>query len=402
MEKILTILEKYNQKHLIEHYRNLNEQEKEEFACNLKRIDFSYLDLLNNKEEKQQLHLEPIDVVSTIDIEKNKDEYEKVGIKALKEHQIGALLLAGGMGTRLGCNGPKGMFNIGVNKDVYIFEILINNMLDVVKQTGCYIPLFVMTNVDSNLDIINFFEEHDYFGYDKNFVCFFEQEMAPCVSFDGKILLKNETEIVVSPNGNGGWFKSLLKNEKAKQMLESFNLRYINVFSVDNVLQRISDPVFVGAIVSNNAEIGSKVIKKVSDEEKVGVICLKNGKPAVVEYIDLDAETVSKRNEKGERMFNYGVTLNYLFRLDYLYDTMENKLPVHIVKKQINHYDGENYVTDENLKFEFLCVDMIEFANKVIATEVVREKEFAPVKNKEGNDSVATARELLIKNGYEI
>jgi len=402
MEKILTILEKYNQKHLIEHYRNLNEQEKEEFACNLKRIDFSYLDLLNNKEEKQQLHLEPIDVVSTIDIEKNKDEYEKVGIKALKEHQIGALLLAGGMGTRLGCNGPKGMFNIGVNKDVYIFEILINNMLDVVKQTGCYIPLFVMTNVDSNLDIINFFEEHDYFGYDKNFVCFFEQEMAPCVSFDGKILLKNETEIVVSPNGNGGWFKSFLKNEKAKQMLESFNLRYINVFSVDNVLQRISDPVFVGAIVSNNAEIGSKVIKKVSDEEKVGVICLKNGKPAVVEYIDLDAETVSKRNEKGERMFNYGVTLNYLFRLDYLYDTMENKLPVHIVKKQINHYDGENYVTDENLKFEFLCVDMIEFANKVIATEVVREKEFAPVKNKEGNDSVATARELLIKNGYEI
>jgi len=400
--EVLKLLEKYNQTNLIKHYNNLSEAGKFKLALNLRKIDFSYLDLLNQKDVKKELNLKPIDVLSTKDIEKNIEEYEKAGVRALKDISVGAVLLAGGMGTRLGCNGPKGMFNIGVNKDVYIFEILINNMLDVVKQTGEFIPLFVMTNEDSHLDIINFFKEHNYFGYNKDYVCFFAQEMAPCVSFNGEILLKNETEIVVSPNGNGGWFKSIVNNAEASKMLKKFNLKYLNVFSVDNVLQRISDPAFVGAVVSSNAEIGSKVIAKVSDDEKVGVICLKNGKPAVVEYIDLDSETVSKRNENGERVFNYGVTLNYLFKIDYLYDTMENKLPVHIVKKQINHFDGENYVTDENLKFEYLCVDMIEFANKVIPYEVVREKEFAPVKNKEGKDSVATARELLIKNGYEI
>lgn len=396
-------LKKYKQEHLLKFYEELSGEKKLALQEQIKEIDFSYLDALG-KEENQKGVITPIKAMTISEINENKDKFEKIGLEALKNQEVGALLLAGGMGTRLGSDNPKGMYNIGKTKDVYIFQRLIENLLDVVEKCGKPIPFFVMTSEKNHVATVNFLEEHNYFGYDKNYVRFFVQEMAPCIDLNGKVLLEEKGRVATSPNGNGGWFNSLLKNKEAKEMLEKFNLKWLNIFAVDNVLQKIADPVFIGATLAEGYEIGSKVIRKVDPFEKVGVMCNKNGKPSIVEYIDLTDEMAVEVDENGERVYNFGVILNYLFNVELLYNIKDKKLPIHVVTKKVEYINenGDKVVpTQPNAhKFEMLCVDMIEFASACLPFEVVREKEFAPIKNKTGVDSVESAQALLEKNGY--
>lgn len=392
------------QEQLLRFENELSQQEKEELYAQIERLDFSYLEELDKKETAKSGEITPIGAMKAEEIEKNKDKFEKIGIASLKKTEVGILLLAGGMGTRLGSDAPKGMYNIGKTRDVYIFQRIFENVLDVVKKTGEYVPFFIMTSEKNNDDTINFLEEKKYFGYDKNYVKFFVQDMAPCVDKKGKVLLEEKGRVATSPNGNGGWFNSLLNNKEAKTMLEHYNVKWLNVFAVDNVLQKIADPVFIGATLDGNFQIGAKVIKKADPYEKVGVMCNKNGKPSIVEYIDLTDDMANEVDANGERVYNYGVILNYLFSVDLLYKIKDEKLPIHIVTKKVEHLDEKgNLVQPQEPnahKFEMLCVDMIEFADNCLVFEVIREKEFAPIKNKTGVDSVESAQALLEKNGY--
>lgn len=399
-------LKKYNQEHLLKFENELSSKEKEELKNQIESLDFSYLEELNKTEEKTENVITPIKAMTTKEIEANKSKFEEVGLRALKEQKIGALLLAGGMGTRLGSDNPKGMYNIGKTKDVFIFQRLFENLLEVVNQCGMPIPFFIMTSEKNNDATVKFIKEHNYFGYNPEYVKFFVQEMAPCVDLNGNILLEAKNRVATSPNGNGGWFNSLLNNKDAKEMFEKFNIEWLNIFAVDNVLQKIADPVFVGATLGGNYQIGSKVIRKVDAFEKVGVMCNKNNKPSIVEYIDLTDEMAQETDENGERVYNFGVILNYLFNVDLLYKIKDKKLPVHVVTKKVEHIDENGNLikpeTPNAHKFEMLCVDMIEFADNCLPFEVIREKEFAPIKNKTGVDSVESAQALLEKNGYKL
>ena len=339
------------------------------------------------------------------EIEKNKESFKATGLKAIKEGKVGAVLLAGGMGTRLGSDNPKGMYNIGETKEVFIFERIISNLLDVVKEAGAWVHLFVMTS-DKNHDITTkFFEEKNYFGYNKDYVSFFKQEMAPASDYNGKIYMESKSRMSTSPNGNGGWFVSMDKAGLVKKMEEA-GIEWLNVFAVDNVLQRMADPIFVGAVIEKNCSVGSKVVRKAAPDEKVGVMCLEDGKPSIVEYYELTDELINAKDENGDPAYNYGVILNYLFRVKNLMEIMEKELPLHIVEKKIPYIDKEgNLVKPEEVngyKFESLILDMIHMMDSCLPFEVVREKEFAPIKNKVGVDSVETARELLKKNGVEL
>lgn len=399
-------LTKYNQLHLLNFENELTNEEKSKLHNQIEELDFDYLNELTKTTQQENNVITPIKAMTINEIDKNKQDFERLGLDILSKQKVGALLLAGGMGTRLGSDKPKGMFNIGKTKEVYIFQRLIENTLKVVEKCGKPIPFFIMTSEKNNDDTIRFFEEKNYFGYDKNYIRFFVQEMAPCVDLNGTILLENKNRIATSPNGNGGWFNSLLQNEKAKQMLKEFDIEWLNVFAVDNVLQSIADPVFIGATVNGNYQIGSKVIRKVDPYEKVGVMCNKNGKPSIVEYIDLTDDMAHETDENDERVYNFGVILNYLFNVDLLYKIKDKKLPVHIVTKKVEHIDKSgNLVKPETPnahKFEMLCVDMIEFADTCLPFEVDRQKEFAPIKNKTGVDSVESAQQLLELNGYKL
>lgn len=394
------------QEQLLRFENELSKQEKDELYAQIEKLDFTYLEELNKKPEKNTAEITPIKATRVEDIEKQKEKYEAIGLDALKKTEVGILLLAGGMGTRLGSDSPKGMYNIGKTRDVYIFQRIFENVLDVVHQSGEFIPFFIMTSEKNNEETINFLEEKNYFGYDKKYVKFFIQDMAPCVDLKGKVLLEEKGRVATSPNGNGGWFNSLLNNKDAKAMLELHKIKWLNVFAVDNVLQRIADPVFVGATLEGNYQIGAKVIKKADPYEKVGVMCNKNGKPSIVEYIDLTDKMANEVDKNGERVYNYGVILNYLFSIDLLYKIKDEKLPIHVVTKKVEHIDEKgNLIQPQEPnahKFEMLCVDMIEFADNCLVYEVLREKEFAPIKNKTGVDSVETAQALLEKNGYEL
>lgn len=406
-EKAKELLEKKEQSQLLKYYDKLDEEQKKALLKQISEIDFGLLDYIKKEgNHSEKGVITPLDdAVSINDIERNKEKYTAIGTDAIRRGEVAALLLAGGMGTRLGSDKPKGMYNIGETKDVFIFEMLINNLLDVVNQTGAWIPLYIMTSEKNNDDTVNFLKEKNYFGYDADYVEFFVQEMAPAVSFDGKIYLEEKGRIATSPNGNGGWFISFVNAglcEKAKEK----GVKYINIFAVDNVCQRMADPCFVGAMIDGGYRSASKVVAKANPEEKVGVLCLEDGKPSIVEYYELTENMRYQTDEKGELSYKYGVILNYLFHIEDLEKNLENNLSVHVVKKKIEHLDENGNIVkpeEENgYKFETLVLDMIHMMDNCLAYEVEREREFAPIKNKEGVDSVETARELLKKNGVQL
>ncbi|MBO5394665.1 MAG: UTP--glucose-1-phosphate uridylyltransferase [Clostridia bacterium] len=399
-----TFLENINQHHLLRFADELSIDEQEVLAQQLREIDFSYLDHLNKADKVDMRAIEPINVMRVEEIKQQKNSFEKIGLESLAKGEVGLVLVAGGMGTRLGIDGPKGVYNIGKTRDVFIFQCLFENALEVVKKCGKMMPFFIMTSEKNNQETIEFLEAKNYFGYDKNMVKFFIQEMAPCVGMDGKILLEEKGRVATSPNGHGGWFKSLVKNPDTAKALEESGVQWLNVFAVDNVLQKIADPIFVGAVVSGGYDVGAKVVKKADPFEKVGVVCKKNGRPSVVEYVDLTDEIAFSTDENGVKLYDHGVIFNYLFNLDMLYKTKDIPLPIHVVNKKVEHIDEEgNKIRPEKpnaLKFEMMCADMVELGKNCLSFEVVREKEFAPIKNKRGVDSVESAQQLLEQNGY--
>ena len=399
-------LAKYGQEHVLASYDNLDEEGKKAILFQIEDTDFSVLEVYKNRNhEAEKGKIEPLPAMELPEIEKGKVEYYAAGLDAVKAGKVGAVLLAGGMGTRLGSDNPKGMYNIGTTKEVYIFQRIIENLLDVVHMAGAWVHLFVMTSDKNNDATISFLKEKEFFGYNPDYVHFFIQEMAPAVDRNGKIYMESPCRMSTSPNGNGGWFSSMAKAGLAEQAL-SWGVEWLNTFAVDNVLQRIADPVFVGAVIKSGKTVGAKVVKKNAPDEKVGVICLEDGHPSIVEYYELTDELMNAKNGKGEPAYYFGVILNYLFRLDELMSIADKKMPLHIVEKKIPYMNekGETVKPESpnGYKFETLVLDMIRLADSCLPFEVVREREFAPIKNKTGIDSVESARDLCQKNGIEL
>lgn len=405
LDRVKAKLAKYGQEQVLKYYDELNEKEKDELLSQIEATDMEILDACNHKEDLVKRGvIEPLAAMELSEIEANKERFTDIGLEAIRSGKVGAVLLAGGMGTRLGSDNPKGMYNVGITHELYIFECLVNNLLDVVHQTDAWIHLFVMTSDKNNEATVSFMEEHAYFGYNPKYVHFFKQEMAAATDYNGKIYLEEKGKLSTSPNGNGGWFISL---EKAGllDLVHNQGIEWINVFAVDNVLQRIADPCFVGATIDKNCVVGSKVVRKAAPDEKVGAMCLEDGKPSIVEYYDMTEELMNAKNEKGEPAYNFGVILNYLFYVPDL-EKMMSSLPLHIVEKKIPYLDENGRLvkpeSPNGYKYESLVLDMIHQLDSCLPYEVVREREFAPIKNKTGVDSVESARALLEKNGVRL
>ena len=198
----------------------------------------------------------------------------------------------------------------------------------------------------------------------------------------------------------------LLANGRILEIVKNRGIEWLNVFAVDNVLQRMADPCFVGATIARGCSCGAKVVKKNAPDEKVGVMCLEDGRPSIVEYYDLTDELMHAKNENGEPAYNFGAILNYLFQVKALEQTISRELPLHIVEKKIPHMDDDgNFVEPDKpngYKYETLVLDMVHMMDSCLPYEVKREYEFAPIKNMTGIDSVDTARELCRINGIEL
>lgn len=396
-------LKKYGQEHVLKYYDELPDEQRNTLIEQIDRTDFTVIG--QAAETGKRGAIAPIKAMTIPEIDMGRERFEHIGMEAIKAGKLGAVLLAGGMGTRLGSDAPKGMYDIGISKPVYIFQRLIENLMKVVEKAGNYIQLFVMTSEKNHDATVGFFKEHDYFGYDKDYIAFFKQDMAPAADFDGKVYMEAKDSIATSPNGNGGWFLSM-KKSGLLELVEKRGIEWLNVFAVDNVLQSIADPVFAGAVLEGGYSVGSKVIRKVNPQEKVGVMCTEDSRPSIVEYIELTEDMLTQRDENGEYAYNFGVILNYLFKVDKLVNLLERKLPYHKSAKKIPYINeaGELVKPEEpnGYKYEQFILDMIQMLDSCLPFEVVREKEFAPIKNKTGADSVESARELLRENGIEL
>ncbi len=400
------LLEEKNQTHILAFYNTLSSTEQQKLLQQIGEVDWSVIAALAHKDEPNNKGvIEPLDAIEADEIAAKEDYFRELGLDAIRAGKVGAVLLAGGQGTRLGFDKPKGMLNVGIDNELFLFEMLIRNLQKNTDAADAFVPLYIMTSHKNNDDTIQFFEEHNYFGYPRDYVSFFIQERVPCTDLNGKVLMENPSTICMSPNGNGGWYTSM-HNCGVLEDVRKRNLEWINVFSVDNVLQQIGDAVFIGATLDSGCVSGAKVVRKAAPDERVGVLCLEDGRPSIVEYYEMTEEMANSRKDNGDLVYNFGVTLNYLFRVDMLETMLGANMPLHIAEKKIPCIDEQgnpiNPTEPNGYKFETLVLDMVHMSDNCIPCEIVREKEFAPIKNATGIDSLESARELLKLNGIEL
>ena len=402
----MKIWEDDNQKYIKAMMEKNTTEQNEKLTKRLEEIDFSVLEHIERKETVNERGVfAPLDAVEVSEIEARGAEFKELGLKAIREGKVGAVLLAGGQGTRLGLDRPKGTLNIGVAKELYLFEQLLRNLMDVTDEAGVYVPLYIMTSNINNADTTAFFEEHDYFGYPKDYVKFFVQEMVPACDYEGRIYMESQTEVAMSPNGNGGWFSSMV-NAGLLSDIKERGIEWINVFAVDNCLQRIADPMFVGATIAYGCESGAKVVRKAAPDERVGVLCTEDGKPSIAEYYEMTEEMATARKENGDLKYGFGVILNYLFSEKKLEQIADARMPIHVVEKKIPYMDESGSLVKPDApngyKFETLVLDMVHMMADCVPYEVDRKREFAPIKNLHGVDSLDSARELMQGCGIEL
>ncbi len=406
LEQAKNKLAKNGQEHVLTYYEQLSSAEQVQLIAQIDDTDFSVVERINHKpEDDDRGVITPIQALQLPQINENKEAYIQTGLEAIRAGKVAAVLLAGGMGTRLGSDNPKGMYDIGLTKPVYIFQRIVRNLLDVVDMSGTWIHLFIMTSDKNHEATVAFFKEKEYFSYNPEYIHFFQQEMAPASTYDGKVFMEAKHKIATSPNGNGGWFSSM-KKAGLLDIVHSVGIEWLNVFAVDNVLQRIADPCFVGATIEKNCKVGAKVVRKNHPDEKVGVMCLEDGRPSIVEYYEQTEQLRNTKDENGDPAYNFGVILNYLFDEKALEEICDKELPLHIVEKKIPYIDENSELIKpeepNGYKFETLILDMIHMLDTCLPFEVERNKEFAPIKNKTGIDSIESARQLLQENGVTL
>ena len=403
-EEALNKLKQYGQEQVLAWYDGLGEAEKAALLREIEKTDLSPLLGFRAALEPRPAgeKIEPLAAMELEEIGANRERFTARGLEAIRRRKLAAVLLAGGQGTRLGVDKSKGLVDIGLTHPLYIFECLFRNLMEVTARAGCTLPLYVMTSAINDQAIRDFLREKDYFGYPAEEVRFFEQETCPAVSPEGKILMASRSAMFMAPNGNGGWYKSMARAGITEELRRA-GIQWLNAFAVDNVLQRIADPCFLGAVLDRGCDSGAKVIRKAFPEEKVGVMCRRNGRASVVEYYELTPEMLEERNGSGDLAYNFGVILNYLFRVDALDKFLGDKPILHLAKKKVPCLDEKGEViqpeTENGYKLETLILDLVEKMDSCLPFEVVREKEFAPIKNKTGVDSIESARELLKLNG---
>ncbi|XP_001602623.1 UDP-N-acetylhexosamine pyrophosphorylase [Nasonia vitripennis] len=420
--KLKTLLEKHNQEHLLQFWDNISEKEQELLvneltSLNIPEITSIFHRAKSSDDAKEQLidnKIKPIPPNTIESIQQSSsaklDSYENIGLQEIADGKVAVILLAGGQGTRLGVDFPKGMFNIKLPSERTLFHLQalrIKSLQNLAKRKlgkSKDITWYIMTSDATHDSTVDYFETNDHFGLDKNNIIAFKQGTLPCFKFDGKIILDDKYRISKAPDGNGGLYTAL-KNEGIINDMKSRGINSVHAFSVDNILVKVADPVFLGFCISRSADCGVKVVKKRSADEPVGVVCQVDQKYRVVEYSEILPSTAELQNDKGELVFNAGNICNHYFTVSFL-DEIANKhedsLDLHIAKKKIPFLNesGNKIKPDKpnGIKVEKFVFDVFKYSNNFAVWEVIRENEFSALKNSNeaGVDCPSTARSDIL------
>ena len=405
LERAKQILEKYGQEHLLKFYSELSDEKKSKLLDDILTIDFKQLQELyestKTKQNYENGQIEPIAYKSKENLTKEElNKYTAIGEEAIRKGKLAVVTMAGGQGTRLGHSGPKGTYDIGLASHKSIFEILCDNFKEAQEKYQVTIPWYLMTSEENNDDTIAFFEQNNYFGYPKEAVKFFKQGTLPMIDTEGKVLLNEEKMIKQAADGHGGVFEAMRKNGIIYDMSQK-GIEWAFISGVDNVLVKPIDAVLTGLATDEGMLMAAKSIVKAGPDEKVGVFCKKDGKPYVVEYIDISEEMANQRNENGELVYGESHILCNQFNIKILEKLASNKLPYHVAFKKASYINENGEIEKPEqpnaYKFESFLFDAFSLLPDIAILRVKREEEFAPVKNATGVDSAESARELYNK-----
>ena len=403
-EEAVELLKKHGQEQLLNFYNELNDSQKEDLLKQISIIDFELMQSLYENlyvKTLEENYIDPIEdaVIKDKILEEDKKRYSEIGAGTIKNGELAVCSMAGGQGTRLGHDGPKGTFMVDIKPSKSIFEILTDKLKVAYQKYGVYINWYIMTSEANNDDTVKFFEDNNYFEYSKEHIKFFKQGELPLLDFDGKIILQEKGKIFMAADGNGGIFEALSRNNILDDMKKK-NIKYLCIGNVDNILINQIDSLLIGMMKENNYHLASKSVPKKSPTERVGVFGKMNGKPAVIEYSDIEPEMARKTKEDGTLVFSESHFGCNIFSRELLEKISNKKLPYHVARKK-NMYVGANKEMLASLeantyKFEAFIFDGFMLADDILIFQVKREEEFAPIKNREGEDSPQTARELYM------
>ena len=407
IDEVKSILKKYNQEHLLNHYDKLDDKKRTELLDQIRNIDFELVtELYNSTKQQKSNNRDEITPMNYLDKFKLNDQYkyyEAIGKKAIKEGKLAAVTMAGGQGTRLGHNGPKGTYDIGLDSHKSLFELLSDNLKEEGKKYGVVIPWFIMTSRENNKQTIDFFEKHKYFGYQKNKnIFFFEQGELPMMDTEGKILIGEDGLVKLAADGHGGIYESLVKTKMTNKMRE-LGVEWVFIGGVDNCLVKMVDPVLMGIAIDKKVTVACKSVVKANPHEKVGVFCRRNGRPNVIEYSEITDEMAEATDENGELLYGESHILCNLFSIDAIERMGAEPLPYHVAFKKAKYIDKDGKLVEPDspnaYKFEAFLFDAFGEVDDMAVLRVKREEEFAPVKNSDekGVDCPKTARELYKK-----
>ena len=401
------------QEHLLQYWNELDEASQQQLAGQLGDINFAELArlipeyVLNRPQTEIPADLAPAPYFPMEpETAEQKDLYAKAsarGIELLKSGRVCFLTVAGGQGTRLGFDGPKGTYPIGPVTGRSLFAYFAQNILRAGEKYQVKFSWYIMTSLLNNEATVNFFAENNYFGLDKDQVFFFTQGTMPAIGYDGKLLLGTKSSLSLSPDGHGGTLLAL-KKSGALERMQKEGTDIISYFQVDNPLVKMTNPLFIGLHDLENSEMSAVMLAKTNAYEKLGNFCVSGGRLNIIEYSDLPKELAEKTDANGKLCYIAGSPAMHLIARDFierLTSGGELKLPWHRADKKIPYIDANgNPATPaepNGVKLESFIFDALPLAEKTMVLECDRSEVFAPTKNPTGVDSVESCRAMLME-----
>ncbi len=404
-QAVVAKFQEAGQEHLLDDWDQLGTAERRSLVADLHRIDLTGLQQLILDQHDSDAADAPIAAPTPPDWISLEDpariEATRSGLEAIGRGEVGVMMVAGGVGTRLGHPGPKGSYPLLPISDGTLFQIFAESILQLQKKVHRELQWIIMSSLSNHQETVDYFREHDYHGLTSSQVTILPQAELPVLdSRRRKILRKSPGEILFSPDGHGGSIRLL---QKLGADLRSSGIRHIYTHQVDNPLARIADPELIGLHIAANSAFTSKAVAKTDPDEKVGVFCQVGDRLRVIEYSELSEEDRQRRGAEGLLSFRAGNIATHVIDLDFIAPDREDhhlQLPFHVARKAVRHWQGGDWVeskTPNSARFETFIFDVLPVAETALVVEADRQSEFAPVKNGEGNDSPLTSRIAMQK-----
>jgi UDP-N-acetylglucosamine/UDP-N-acetylgalactosamine diphosphorylase len=404
LHSTMQILKKYNQEQLLNFYNELTNDEKQKLLSQINSIDF---DMVNTLYEQSHLdksisfnRITPIPYIEKSRLTSSQiKKYTQVGNNIIKNNELAVITLAGGQGTRLGYKGPKGSYEIDVPPRKSLFEFACDNLKEVQKTYGISINWYIMTSPSNDLATKNFFYAKDFFNYPKDKIKFFTQDVCPIIDENGKIILENLYTIKTGSNGNGDVFRAFSRAGLIKD-LDDNNIKWIFISGIDNILQKLADPIFLGLAVQNNYLIASKTIAKHDINDPEWVFANVDGLPSIISPNNIPNSVLQNANDS-PMPYNQKNILAHLFTTEAFKKLINENLPYHMAFKKNDFINAEGMkevpIRPNSFKFEKFIFDAFKLFDKLLLFEVSESEEFAPIKAFTGDATPETALELYKK-----